>query len=517
MFQWAKNLFSMGGNSAASALSPAKQFQIAARYDNAITTNENIRSWTNTDYYSARAANNFQVRRSLRVRSRHEVANNPFLFGITNGNADDLIDTGPTLQLDSGDKSYDREVEMAWQDWCAEVEFVEKLRTCKLARTVDGEGFLIFKTVEELESPVKLFPVDVEADQVTTPQPKNLAEYWVDGVDLHPITNRPRKYAVLKHHPGDLFWLNPLDFQWVDAEFVVHWFPKFRPGQVRGVPVFTPSLDLFNDMRAFRKSVMDNAKLVAQHTVTLESEAPAGMDDDDNDEEYFPFKRVPVVNGTQTLLPKGMKAHTMDPKQPATTYEMWQTTCIGEACRPLSYPLNLALGTSHRFNFSSAKLDHINYRHSLNVERNDCERVVLNKSFKAWYQEAVLCGQIRAYDGLKLPPHDWHWPGYEPLDPVVDAEADIMRLQSGTLTWREFWAKRGFAWQDVAKWQSEEQKLHEKYGLMFAEAAAPGMPATGKPKHGTTDKKRDETGKFSEKDELQEEERKKKRAEAAHV
>ncbi len=120
-----------------------------------------------------------------------------------------------------------------------------------------------------------------------------------------------------------------------------------------------------------------------------------------------------------------------------------------------------------RFNFSSAKLDHINYRHTLNVERSDCERTVLNKSFKAWYQEAVLCGRIRAYDGLKVPPHAWHWPGYEPLDPLVDAEADALRLSNGIMTWREFWAKRGYDWREVSKWQKEEQDLHDQFKLRF--------------------------------------------------
>ncbi len=453
----------------APTLSTRGQNAILSRYDNALTTNENFRSWTNTDYWSARAANNYTVRRQLRLRSRHEVANNPFLFGICNGNADDLIDTGPTLQLLTSKPDYNREVEEAWAEWCDEVEFKEKLRTVKLARTVDGEGFLIFKTVMDLENPVKLYPVDIEADQVTTPQPKNIAEAWIDGVELHPVTGKPRKYSVLKHHPGDWYYLNPLEFAWVPSDYVVHWYPKFRPGQVRGVPIFTPSLDLFNDMRSFRKSVMDNAKLVAQHTVMLESEAPAGLDDDDNNEENYAFKRVPIFNGTMSQLPSGMKANTIDPKQPATTYDMWQTVCIGEACRPLSYPLILALGTAQKFNFSSAKLDVKQYRGTLTVERSDCETVVMNKSFKAWYQEAVLVGRVRAYDGLKLPPKEWHWPGFYPLDDLVDAEADLMRLAGGTLTWREFWRTRGKDWRDVAKWQQEERDLHENFKLQFGE------------------------------------------------
>ncbi len=471
MFGWARNLFGINDGSTATAksLSPSRQMDIVARYDNAQTQPENVRQWLNTDYYSARAANNYQVRRQLRTRSRHEVANNPFLFGIVNGNSDDVINTGPTLQCLTSNVAFNKEVEAAWNEWAAEVEFTEKLRTTKLARTVDGEGFLIFKTVEDLENPVKLYPVDIEADQVTTPQPHNIQEMWVDGVDLHPITQRPRKYSVLKNHPGDMFWLNPLDFSWVNAQYIVHWYPKFRPGQVRGIPIFTSSLDLFNDMRGFRNSVMKNAQLVAQHTILLSQELGLADTTEDDNTEYEPFKRVAVNNGMQTVLPPGMKPNTLDPKQPATTYEMFQTVCIGEACRPLSYPLNLALGTSHRFNFSSAKLDHINYRHSINVERSDCERAVLNKSFKAWYTEAVLSGAVRAWNGLKLPPIAWYWPGFEPLDPVADANADLLRLNGGMDLWRHFWSRRGYDWKDVAKWQGEEKDLHEKFKLQFGD------------------------------------------------
>src|SRR6185312_10088467 len=123
---------------------------------------------------SAKDANNFMVRRQLRMRSRYEVSNNPYLFGVCNSNADDLIGTGPTLQVMTKDEAYNREVQAAWSEWCAEVDLAEKLRTQKLAKTVDGEGFLVLKTVEDLEQPIKLYPCDVEADQVTTPAPGNL-------------------------------------------------------------------------------------------------------------------------------------------------------------------------------------------------------------------------------------------------------------------------------------------------------------------------------------------------------
>ena len=440
-----------------------------ARYDNASSNPENARTWLGADYLSAKSANSFGVRRTLRMRSRHEVSNNPFLFGITHSNADDLIDSGPTLQLYTPDAKFNRLVERAWAEWCAEVDLVEKLRAAKLAKTVDGEGFLVLKTVEDLEQPVKLYPCDLEADQVTTPAPANLTELWVDGLDLHPLTGRPTAYHVLKGHPGDFFFpgLNPLAVDKIPARWVIHWFQRSRPGQVRGVPVFTPSLDLFGELRAFRKAVLTNAQIAASLTGVLESEAPAQQDDDGEAEA---FKRVPLDRGMMTTLPPGFKLNGFDPKQPQTTYEMFQEKCLGEACRPLNYPLNLALGTSQKFNFSSSKLDHINYRNGLTVERGQCGRAVLEPLFRAWFEEAVLCGTVPVWEGgIAPPPHEWHWPGFESIDPAADATADQTTLAGGQQTWREFWAKRGRDWKDVMAQQKAEHDELERLGITFGE------------------------------------------------
>ncbi len=463
MFAWLRSLVGMGGGQAGG------RPRVQARYDNALTTPENGRNWIGADYLSAKSANSFGVRRILRTRSRYEVSNNPYLFGVAHGNADDLIDTGPTLQVYTPSAAYNRLVERRWAEWCDEVELVEKLRACKLAKTVDGEGFLVLKTVEDLEGPVKLYPVDLEADQVTTPAPGTLTDLWVDGLTLHPVTGRPTHYHVLRSHPGDFFFpnLNPLAVDRVQARHVIHWFGKSRPGQVRGVPVFTPSLDLFGELRAFRKAVLNNAQIAATFTAVLESEAPSDLSDSDS--EVVPLKRIPVDRGMMMTLPAGMKLSGFDPKQPSTTYEMFFTNGLAEAIRPLAYPLNLALGTSMRFNFSSSKLDHVNYRNGLRVERDQCGRTVLRRLFAAWFEEAVLAGVVGMYDGLSLPPHEWHWPGFEPLDPVADAQADQLRLAGGQDTWRDFWGRRGRDWKDVMAQQAAERAEMGRLDLTFGE------------------------------------------------
>jgi capsid protein len=246
---------------------------------------------------------------------------------------------------------------------------------------------------------------------------------------------------------------------------------------VRGVPIFTSSLDLFGELRAFRKAVIANAQTAASLTGVVEQDlSPA--DDEDEDSEFKPFKRVPVERNMLTFLPAKTKLTAFDPKQPQTTYEMFQQVCLGEAIRPLAYPLNLALGTSQKFNFSSAKLDHINYRASLTIERNECGRVVLNKLFAAWFEEAVLRGAIRMWDGLRIPPHEWHWPGYESIDPQADVDADAAAIAAGLLTLREYWARRGKDWRLVLRQQKAEADELSKMGLAFGDVVKRAITET---------------------------------------
>src|SRR6202000_5872 len=101
-------------------------------------------------------------------------------------------------------------------------------------------------------------------------------------------------YHVLKHHPGDYFFpdFNPLKVETIAKRHVIHWFPKFRPGQVRGVPIFTASLDLFSECRSFRKSVVKKARIAAGLSAVLKTEVPAQTPDDEDDDESF--RRLPI-------------------------------------------------------------------------------------------------------------------------------------------------------------------------------------------------------------------------------
>jgi len=110
---------------------------VRAKFDAAQTTPDNRKHWANADHLSADAAATPDVRRTLRNRARYEVANNSYARGIVLTLANDVIGTGPRLQMLLGDgqnAKANRTIEAEFPRWAKAVGLAEKLRTMRQAR-----------------------------------------------------------------------------------------------------------------------------------------------------------------------------------------------------------------------------------------------------------------------------------------------------------------------------------------------------------------------------------------------
>ena len=116
---------------------PAAVPVVRGKFD-AAERGDDYRHWANADAFAADAALSPSVRRTLRNRARYERANNSYLAGISATLANDLIGTGPRLQLDIGDEEAARDVERLFYDWGWSVDLPAKLRTMREALVVDG-------------------------------------------------------------------------------------------------------------------------------------------------------------------------------------------------------------------------------------------------------------------------------------------------------------------------------------------------------------------------------------------
>lgn len=418
---------------------------IRAKYDAAQTSSQNIEHWANADNLSANAANSSGVRQILRSRSRYEVSNNSIARGIINTLADDVVGTGPRLQMQiPGAKELNAEIEAAWHEWAEAIGLDSKLRTMRISRAQDGEIFAIMTNNPRIPTPVTLDIRLLEGERVATDSMLPI-ENDVDGI-LFDTFGNPISYNVLRQDPNGLHnisFTNESDT--VEAKAMIHWFRPDRPGQARGVPEITSALPLFAYGRRYTLATVAAAESAANFAAILKSNLPPNVEFD----EAVEFEEFPLSRNMITTVPMGYSLEQLKAEQPTATYAEFKKELIAEIARCLSMPYNIAAGDSSNSNFASGQLDFQTYMKSIECDRASMVREVLNRIFAEWIAEAVLRGMFGAELaalGSKFP-HMWYFDNREVVDVMKAAKATTLALENGTTTLAIEYAKQGKDWE----------------------------------------------------------------------
>jgi lambda family phage portal protein len=446
--------------------------ELAGAYDAAQTTGENQKHWRYADDLSAAAANSFQVRKTLRQRARYEcLQSNSFGNGIVMTLANDTISTGPILQVQL-DPTVSKVIEQRWKRWCRATKLVQKLRTARLSKIVDGETFLLRTTNPALRDACKLDINLVEADQVSTPGWMEGRPGMVDGI-IFDRYNNPTVYHVLKQHPGEIWNIGAWQKVDVMADDVIHLFNAIRPGQARGVPEVTPSLPLFAFLRRYTLATIDAAETAANLSAIITTQANAWNSEGySTDPGIQPFDSVQIDRGLMVSLPHGYDMKQFKPEQPTGSYEGFRNAILQEIARCVHMPENKALGSSANYNFSSAKLDDQIYWHSIQLEReliwiNEC----MERIFEWWYEEAMnIDGYLPLVDSYE-PPHTWGWPPRLQANPAEDATTNLQLINGGLKLDEQYLNEQGIDPTWFFRKMDEQIDRRKRWGTVSQETA----------------------------------------------
>lgn len=454
---------------------------VRARYDAAQTNDLNRNHWSRADNLSADAGLQPQVRQTLRNRARYELRNNSYAAGIASTWSNDLVGTGPRLQLDLGpDVSADavRSVETAFIDWADRIDLARKLRIAKTSKISDGEVFGL-KTNNARLRGVQLDLKLVEADQVISPI-GYLTENDVDGVRFDEDGN-PTDYWIARTHPGSLLPGFTLEGNWIESDYVCHWFHATRPGQHRGVPEIAPALELFALLRRYTLAVVTAAETAASFAAILKTTMPA---DGSGAASLATLETMPIVRGMAIAAPDGWEPVQMKAEHPTSSHDAFVRRMLNEIARSLDMPYIVAAMDSSTANYSSMRGDYLVYRKRIAVERSDMERVFLDPLLMSWLDEAVTAGILPR----GLPPFaswnwTWTWDGFEHVDPLKEADADAAMVNANMASLAEVCSKRGRDWRVVLRQRAIEKAMERDLGVdaqptaMAAEADEDGIEA----------------------------------------
>ena len=429
---------------------------VKARFDAAQTNRDNVKHWAMADHLSADMEASPEVRRTLRLRSRYEIANNSYAKGLVQMLANDTIGTGPRLQLLSGNETFNDEVEQTFVRWADAVRLPAKLRTMRMARCQDGESFAAMVTNPKVGHPVKMDLLVLEADRVAGDLVWREDDTTVDGISYDTWGN-PVDYRVLKYHPGDVKFTIGAEAIHVPAEYMLHIFRQDRPGLHRGVPELTAALPLFAQLRRYNLAVLSAAEAAADFAAILYTDAPP----DGESEEIEAMDTIPLERNMMLTVPAGWKMGQLDSKQPAANHSEFVKVILSEIARCVVSTYGTVAGDHSGYNYASGRLDNQVYQKSILVDRSFWESEVLNRIFEAWFREYSLEQRVVC----EAPPHIWYWDAFMHVDPVKESAAQEKRLANNTTTLAAECAKEGRDYLSVLRQRAKEINLMRKLGI----------------------------------------------------
>lgn len=425
-----------------------KRPQVEATYDAARTSDEFKNYWANADAYDADSAHSPTVRAHLVQRSRYEIGNNGFADGIAGTYSTDLVGRSPSLRMQTGSEGFNRMVEASWYEWTKEIQLRRKLLCMAHAKHSDGESFGVIRRNKNLRHRVKLDLVLHETEQVATPALPYMQAGRIDGIHFDEYGN-PTGYDLLKSHPGSnreaaFAYQEP---EYVPAKYMLHWFKMRRPGQHRGVPEMTSTLNLGAAARRWRESVVSAAEEIANWSILLKTQsAPDEM------EFVPPMSTLESQHRMMTALPYGYDAFQPKAEQPTATHAEFNKSLVNEMARPKSMPYNKAACDSSSYNYASGRLDHQTYYGQLNVDRDDCEDLVLDRCFEVWFEAAVIAYGWLGGDPAALSPaakaHVWDWPKHQVADIKAESAANDTKLKNATTSLTALYSDAGLDYED---------------------------------------------------------------------
>jgi hypothetical protein len=176
-----------------------------------------------------------------------------------------------------------------------------------------------------------------------------------------------------------------------------------------------------------------------------------------------PFDLFPIEMGMMMNLPYGYKVSQLEAVPMGVQYDAFVGCLLREITRPLLTPFNIVAGTSKDSNMASGVLDQNVYKGGQQLERTDCEEVVLDHVLQLfWYEGSRIPGLFgdRSFgsNSFDVPEHKWRWDriGLDHTDPARIAEALKTLHDKRFLTDRDI--QEEYYNRDIETWKSEVEE-----------------------------------------------------------
>jgi lambda family phage portal protein len=325
----------------------------------------------------------------------------------------------------------------------------------------------------------------IDADRLSTPAGMMESQRLRGGVEMNEY-GAPIAYQVRAVHPGD-YLLSGADagkaFTWVripkytsfGRRTFIHCFDKERSGQTRGRPIMASILTNFKGLDRYTQAEIQAAVVNAMVAMVIETpldqEGIEALFKDDRD-AYLAARRdhaVAIESGSMLPLFPGDKATSFTPSRPSSAFGAFQENVGRIIALGYDIPYELLFKDFTKANYSSMRAAMLEAWRSFNRRRDDLSTQWCDPIYALWLEEAINAGKVEApgfYENRAAYTRcKWIGPGRGWVDPLKEAAAADVRLNSRVSTLEKECAEQGEDWRDVLDQVAVENEYKRRLGI----------------------------------------------------
>lgn len=409
----------------------------------------------------------------LRSRMRDLVRNNAYAAQAVQVLVNNIVGTGIRPRSNSGNKALDKKVDALWDQWS---------RRCDAHGHTDFHGLIALAVREMIEGgdcfaiqrpqqrgdgrDVPLLIELREADHLDAgknelrPDGSRIAQ----GIE-YDASGRRVAYWMFEDHPGDRYPTlgRSLESRRVPVDRVAHLFERQRV-QSRGAPWGVAAITDLRQLGDWRHAELMRKRteaclvgIVTTDDETQASVAPQVVDSKNNPVEEFSPGMFAYARG-------GKDIKISQPTAVGGVYE-WNRVQLHGIAAGFRVPYALMTGDLSQANFASSRVGLNEFRRMVEMVQWSVVIPMICEPIWQWFiAMAQLQGLLPSRSGIFA---EWAPPEFESVNPLQDAQADLLETRAGFTTPAQQIAKRGYDPKQVlAEWKAWKDEA-DAAGLTF--------------------------------------------------
>lgn len=414
---------------------------------------------------------------------------------IVDCSVNNMVRAGPTPEPNTGDEKLNVDLWQSWQDWAAdpdqcdvagEHDFAQLVRLAKTGELVDGDIFYVATETGALQA--------MESDRCRTPG--NSRRRIVHGIELSPLRQKIACYFTKATIDPFVRFDRVGDAERIpvrDADGRRQIFQLYDPSRVtqsRGITAFHAVCDVAGMLEDVNFALIVKQQLAAALGLFLETDVNAKLRDVQFGDRVADstVSDDSNVNQLESLAPgliirgkPGQKATVLSPNLPSAETLEHVKYLLMMISANLGLPLMVVLLDPRENNFSGWRAAMDQAKIGFQWGQQNVERRLLRPAWQwriRWHMaQSGPSGQALRNAADRLGPalfrHTWTHPHWPYIQPLHDAQAAALRLQTLQTSLRRLHAENGQDYDDVVR----ETVLDNSRAIRLAIKAAQKMKA----------------------------------------